>query len=118
MANKVKCLVFTFDKRLTWSTHIKLKRKTVNSRLHLLKPLLKSKLSLSNKFIIYKSIIRPVWTYGIQLWGSARASNTKTLQALQFIWLQLITSSSWYFTNNNLHKDLKMSTLNQLAKLY
>lgn len=118
MANKVKCLVFTFDKRLTWSTHIKLKCKIVNSRLHLLKPLLKSKLSLSNKFIIYKSIIRPVWTYGIQLWGSARASNTKTLQALQFIWLQLITSSSWYFTNNNLHKDLKMSTLNQLAKLY
>uniref|UniRef100_A0A2S2Q892 Putative RNA-directed DNA polymerase n=1 Tax=Sipha flava TaxID=143950 RepID=A0A2S2Q892_9HEMI len=68
-ANEVKYLGLTLDKRLTWSPHIKLKRKTVNSRLHILRPLLKSKLSLSNKLTIYKSIIRPAWTYGIQLWA-------------------------------------------------
>jgi hypothetical protein len=30
----------------------------------------KSQLSLENKITIYKAIIKPVWTYGIQLWGS------------------------------------------------
>jgi hypothetical protein len=30
----------------------------------------KSKLSLSNKLLIYKAILKPIWTYGIQLWGT------------------------------------------------
>ncbi|KAF0738329.1 putative RNA-directed DNA polymerase, partial [Aphis craccivora] len=37
------------------------------NRLHLLRLLLKSKLTISNKLTIYSSIIRPVWIYGIQL---------------------------------------------------
>lgn len=32
-------------------------------------------------------------------------------------YLRLPTSSPWYFTNNHLHKDLKIPTLNQLPKL-
>jgi hypothetical protein len=28
----------------------------------------KSQLSLENKIAIYKAIIKPVWTYGIELW--------------------------------------------------
>lgn len=115
-ANEVKYLGLTFDKRLTWGPHLKLKRKQVNSRLHLLRPLLKSKLSLTNKVSIYKVIIRPVWLYGIQIWGSSKPSNTRTLQAFQSICLRLITSSPWYVTNKNLHKDLKLPTLNELAK--
>jgi len=108
----------TLDKCLTWSPHIKLKCKTINSRLFLLRPLLKSKLSLSNKLIIYKSIIWPVRSYGIQLLASAKPSSTKTLQAFQSIYLRLITFCPWYFTNYNLHKDLKIPTLYELANLY
>jgi hypothetical protein len=29
----------------------------------------KSQLSHENKITIYKAIIKPVWTYGIELWG-------------------------------------------------
>jgi hypothetical protein len=29
----------------------------------------KSKLSTSNKLLIHKTILKPIWTYGIQLWG-------------------------------------------------
>jgi hypothetical protein len=31
----------------------------------------RSRLSLSNKLLLYKSILKPIWTYGIQLWGTA-----------------------------------------------
>lgn len=58
-SDKVKYLGLILDKRLNWSSYLKQKRKPVNSRLHLLRPLLKSKLSLTNKLTMYKSIIRP-----------------------------------------------------------
>ena len=115
-SNEVKYLGLTFDKRLNWCSHLKQKRKSVNSKLHLLRPLLRSKLSLNNKLSIYKSIIRPAWLYGIQLWGTAKPSNTKTLQSFQSICLRLITSAPWYVSNKNLHKDLNLPTLNDLAK--
>jgi hypothetical protein len=89
----------------------------VSSRWHL-RPLLKSKLSLANKLTIYISIIRLTWLYGTQLWGPAKLSNTKTLQAFQFICLCLITGASWYVTYKNLHKDLNIPILNDLAKFY
>jgi hypothetical protein len=117
-SNEVKYLGLIFDKRLNWSSYLKRKRKSMNSRLHLLRPLLKSKLSLANKLIIYKSIIRPAWLYDFQLRGPTKPSNTKTLQALQFICLRLTTAAPWYVTNKNLHKDLNIPTLNDLAKSY
>lgn len=31
-----------------------------------------SKLSLKNKLLLYKSLLKPIWSYGIQLWGAAK----------------------------------------------
>jgi len=31
----------------------------------------KLRLSLENKLLVYKAILKPIWTYGVQLWGSA-----------------------------------------------
>jgi hypothetical protein len=33
-----------------------------------------SPLSLENKLLIYKTVLNPVWTYGIALWGCASKS--------------------------------------------
>ena len=117
-SDEVKYQGLIFNKHLNWSLHLKQKRKSMNSKLHLLRPLLKSKLSLPNKLTIYKSIIPPAWLYGIQLCGTAKPSNTKTLQAFQSISLRLITAAPWYVTNKNLHKDQNIPTLNDLAKSY
>jgi hypothetical protein len=59
------------DRRLTWHKHIFAKRKQLGITLIKMYWLLgrKSKLSTSNKLLIYKTILKPVWTYGIQLWG-------------------------------------------------
>jgi hypothetical protein len=43
----------------------------------------KSKLSTSNKLLIYKTILKLIWTYGIQLWGTASTSNIEILERFQ-----------------------------------
>jgi hypothetical protein len=40
----------------------------------------KSKLSTYNKLLVYKAILKPIWTYGIQLWGTTSNSNIKILE--------------------------------------
>jgi hypothetical protein len=41
----------------------------------------KSKLSINNKLLIYKAILKPIWTYGIQLWGTTFNSNIAILES-------------------------------------
>ena len=43
----------------------------------------RSNLSTQNKITPYKTIIKPVWTYGIQLWGTASNSDIEILQRFQ-----------------------------------
>jgi len=64
---KVKYLGLTLDRILTWGPHLKDKRKKLNSRLYLLRPLLRSNMNIQNKILIYKCLLRPIWTYGIIL---------------------------------------------------
>jgi hypothetical protein len=65
------------DRRLTWHKHMFPKRKQLGITLAKMYWLLgrKSNLSTSNKLLIYKTILKPIWTYGIQLWGTASTSN-------------------------------------------
>ena len=53
----------------------------------------KSKLSLNNKIILYKAILKPMWTYGIQLWGTAKNSSVEILQRYQSKTLRFITNA-------------------------
>jgi hypothetical protein len=39
----------------------------------------KSKLSINNELLIYKTILKPVWAHGIQLWGTASTSNIEII---------------------------------------
>jgi len=43
----------------------------------------RSALSLHSKLMLYKQILKPVWTYGIQLWGCTKQSNTDIIQRFQ-----------------------------------
>jgi hypothetical protein len=68
----VKYLGLHLDRRLTWHKLIFAKRKQLGIDLTKMYWLLgrKLKLSTSNKLLIYKTILKPVWTYGIQLWDT------------------------------------------------
>jgi hypothetical protein len=41
-----------------------------------------SKLSLENKILLYKTIIKPIWTYGAEIWGCASKSNISIIQKI------------------------------------
>jgi hypothetical protein len=71
----------------------------------------KSKLSLENKLLIYKTILKPIWTYGIPLWGTASNSNIEILQRFQNKVLISIVNAPWYVPNILLHTNLQISTV-------
>ena len=115
MDKSVKYLGLTLDQRLTWADHIKTKRTSLNLKLHKLRPLLRSKTSLTNKILIYKQILRPAMTYGIQLWGTSKNSNLIKLQAFQSITLRVLSNAPWYVSNLTLHHDFNLPPISSLA---
>ena len=73
-----------------------------------------SQLSVQNKLLLYKTTLKPIWTYGIELWGCSKPSNTKILQAYQSETLRLITNAPWYVNNQTLHTDLSIPYTNEV----
>jgi hypothetical protein len=61
------------------------KKKTVETTLTKMYWLLgrKSKLSTNNKLLLYKTILKQIWTYRVQLWGTASTSNIEILESFQ-----------------------------------
>jgi hypothetical protein len=84
-ADQVKYLGLHLDRKLTQHHHIFTKRKQLGLTLTKMYWLLgrSSRLSLLNKLLLYKSILKPIWTYGIQLWGTASTSNIEILESFQ-----------------------------------
>ena len=65
----------------------------------------KSKLTIENKLLLYKVILKPIWTYGIQLWGCTKPSNTKIIQRVQSKILRLAFNAPWYVSNKTLRES-------------
>ena len=119
-SDTVKYLGLVLDKRLTWKKHLQTKRLTLNNRMRMLSPLLiRNKYStLNTKLITYKSLLKPIWTYGLQLWGAAKKSNTNRIQTFQNISLRRLTNAPPYISNHTLHNDLHMKTVNEEARIF
>lgn len=66
----------------------------------------RSPLSLEHKVLLYNQVIKPIWSYGLQLYGNASASNIEILQRCQSKILRSITGAPWYIKNENIHRDL------------
>ena len=108
------------DRRLTWIKHIKTKRKAIDLKLRKMYWLAgrKSQPSLYNQLILYKVIIKPVWNYGIQLWGAAFNSNLDIIQRFQSKTLRLMLDAPWYVTNAAIHRDLEIETVKKEIERY
>jgi hypothetical protein len=119
-SDTVKYLGLILDKRLTWNKHLRTKRITLNNHMRMLRPLLiRNKFStLNTKLLIYKSLLKPIWTYGLQLWGAAKKSNTDKIQTFQNISLRRLSNAPSYISNLTLHNDLHMRTIVEEARIF
>jgi hypothetical protein len=111
----VKYLGLHLDRSLTWHKYIFAKWKLLGITLTKMYWLLgrKSKLSTSNKLLIHKTILKPIWTYGIQLWGMAFTSNIEILECFQSKALRMIVDASWYVPNAVIWRDLQILTIKE-----
>ena len=107
----------TLDRRLSWKQHILDKSKQLRDKLKKFYWLIGrcSYLSTQNKITLYKTVIKPVWTYGIQLCGTASNSNIEILQRFQSKTLRSLINAPCYqctyVTNETIHRELKIPTV-------
>jgi hypothetical protein len=114
-ANVARYLGLHLDDKMTWKIHITKKRKEMDIKLRQMYWFLgkKSSLSIENKLLLYKAIIKPIWTYGIELWGCSSKSNVNIIQRFQSKSLRMIAGAPWYVSNQSLHADLKIATVEE-----
>jgi hypothetical protein len=117
---EVKYLGIHLDRKLTWRKHISTKRKQLDLKLRKLNWIMgrKSQLSLENKLLVYKAILQPIWTYGVQLWGSASNSNIETLERFQSKVLRIFTDVPWYVPNAVIKRDINVLSVRQEVHNY
>lgn len=67
-------LELLLDKRLTWNKHLQTKRLTLNARMRMFRSLLirNKHTTINITLLINKAPLRPMWTYGLQLWGPTK----------------------------------------------
>ena len=90
------------------------KRLDVNRRFRMLWRLLGkySKLSLADKLLVYKTIVRPIWIYGLE----RIAANVHRLQVCRSKMLRVIVNAPFYVSHHTLHKDLTLPFAADLAR--
>jgi hypothetical protein len=62
---------------------------------------------------IRKTILKPIWTYGIQLWGTASTSNIEILECFQSKALRMIVDAPWYVPNMVIRRNLQIPTVKE-----
>jgi hypothetical protein len=74
---------------------------------------MKSELSTSNTILIYKAMLKPIWTYGIKLLDTAPTSNTEILERFQSKYLRTTVDTPWCKSNTVIRKDLQTPTVKE-----
>jgi hypothetical protein len=72
----------------------------------------KPNLSTNNK-LIYKTLLKPIWTYSIQLLGTTSNSNIEMLEYFQSKALRQIVNAPWYVPNSFIRKDFRIPTVTE-----
>jgi hypothetical protein len=65
-----------------------------------------SNFSVENKILINKAVLKPVWTYGLEIWGCATKSKLAVIQRYQSKILRTMTNALWYVSNLTIHSAL------------
>ena len=63
-------------------------------------------------------MLKPIWTYGVELWGLASTSSIEILERFQSKVLRIITDAPWYVPNAVIKRDLKVLSARQGERNY
>lgn len=110
-----KYLGVNLDKKLKFTIHIDQTVKKSHQIIRTLYPLInrKSKLNLNNKLLLYKSVFRPVITYGCPTWGNCAQTHLKRIQIVQNKVLKLMLNLPFFHSTVALHEEAKMKMISQ-----
>ena len=72
-----------------------------------------STLNMHSKIMLYKAILKPVWSCEIELCGTVSDSSIEIFQRLQSKTLKSLIDAPWYVTNETIHRDLKIPTVKE-----
>lgn len=116
----VRYLGVLFDKRMTLQHHIKYVIRKTNMAIRMLYSMLnrRSKLSISNKILMYKIILRPMFCYAAPILNDIAVSNRNKLQVLQNKTLRMCLNKEWNFPTDELHEEAGVESVNDfIARL-
>jgi hypothetical protein len=63
-------------------------------------------------------MLKPIWTYGIHLWGTASTSNIEILERFQSKASHLIVDAPWYVPNTVIRRDLQLPAVKEEIRRY
>ena len=100
-SNSAKYLGITLDAKLRWRAHVTKKREELEIKYKKMYWLIggNANLQLHNKLFIYRQVLKPVWTYGIQLWGCSKQSNKDIIQRFHNKVLRNVVCEKWGHPN-------------------
>ena len=117
----VKYLGIMLDSKLLFKHHIDYALKKANavcfSTLYCLLSR-KSHVTVDSKIRIYKSYIRPIFTYGCQVFANTAKCHMKKLQLLQNKILRMILNIKWddFVPTSSVHDSAKVPTISEFIK--
>ena len=106
------------DRKLTWEVHTRMKAKQIKRKTAQLYWLIgrNSTLNIYNKRLLYNQIIKPIWTYGSQLWGCTKKCHRNRIQTRQNVILRTIVNACQYSRNDDVHKDLNVPLVDSVIR--
>ena len=115
--NTVKYLGVFLDRKLTFEHHIQHIKTKCHKIIGLLYPIfLAHNLSMKNKLILFKSLVRSSMTYAGPVFQHAAKSHLRHLQVLQNRCLRLITGHEKSTRIQQLHEDTDLPTITEFLQ--
>lgn len=113
-----KYLGLTLDPGLFWRIHTD---STVNKAKAIINQLYgmvnrRSRMSVTNKLLLYRAVIRPVLTYAAPIWGYAGSTQTNKLQVVQNKFARMAVDAPWFVRNVNIQRELKLEPIADFIK--
>ncbi|GBN97044.1 RNA-directed DNA polymerase from mobile element jockey [Araneus ventricosus] len=116
--NQVKYFGLILDSKLSFRQHAKYNSDKFWNKVHMIIPLIgrHTPLSLNNKVVLFKQILRPILTYSAPIWCVTAKTHRSKIQILQNKILRIMTNAPWFVRNDVIHKDLKIELIEDHVK--